>query len=59
MFFMVKNCCDTNCLRDFILCLLDRVFDTCDVPPELRTSIENQVTYELDFSLYGGVDDTN
>lgn len=46
-------------LQYFILEILDRALCTCDVPYELRTTIENQITYELNFSLYGDVDDTD
>jgi hypothetical protein len=43
-----------NCIRHIVTCLLDKVFDICGLPPELRTRIEQQVDYELEFSLYGG-----
>ena len=48
-----------DCMRHIIICLLDRVFSTCAVPPDLRASIENQVEEELDYSLYGGPDESN
>lgn len=48
-----------DCVRHMILNLLDRVFETCAVPQELRTSIERQIEYELDFSLYGELDQSD
>jgi hypothetical protein len=43
--------------RHIILDVLDKVLDTCDVSPDLAVSILKQVEYELNFSLWGGLDE--
>jgi hypothetical protein len=39
--------------------VLDRALYTCDISPELRTSIEKQIEYELPFIISGGIDETD
>lgn len=44
-------------MKHFIMSLVQRALDSCSIPPRHRITVEEQIRYELDFSLKGDIDE--
>lgn len=41
-----------KCIIDLALAALDQAMETCEVPAELRSSLEEQFRFELEYRIF-------